>query len=391
MTKQPRHYYSCVKHHHLSTNRILLKLSILFAIVLNSSLGFVVPHRPSVVTRRRGRSSFRVPTKIGIGRREESKNLNARYWEGDDLRWTQKLQRRLTLRRNMSGTPARSCLKLLNVIAFVYQVVNAVQYMRFKYPAYWPRESISMIMDALLGKSSMAPFTTDFAHSVALSRRQPHRYVTAGFLHGNIFHLIANLDALNRLPLWLETGLGWPLYMTTYIVSIITGNYAHTVSRHSLFDRTLCLGASGGICGLYGLMFTALVRMGNSRASARVLRGMAVMLLYGVVFSERISNVSHIGGFLGGIVVGLLCGPTYRKSYTMRRKWSLDVDAAPADYRAAIGFGKMPTGKGFVPLRFVWTCAALYCISQPRFRAIPELLLKGVLRPGSLSGRRFRL
>jgi membrane associated rhomboid family serine protease len=226
-------------------------------------------------------------------------------------------------------------------------------------------------------------FTLDFVHSTAASRLQPHRFLTSAFLHGGIFHLLVNMDTLRRLPAWIETGLGTPLYVTAFLVSIVTGNLGHTLATYDVMEKAMCLGSSGGICGLYGLMYVSLLKMGNSRAATSIIKGLGLLLLYGFVF-ENISNAAHVGGFLGGALVGILCGPKYGKSYSLRRKWSVEVDASSRGYRQAMGFGTKPSMSGLVPLPVVWIAALVALGLQPRFRTIPKLILQGLLRPGSL-------
>jgi membrane associated rhomboid family serine protease len=275
---------------------------------------------------------------------------------------------------------------LLNIAAFVYQTTNTVNWIRRRHPQYWPSQAIPIVLDAFLGSTVPGPFTLDFVHSSYLSSRQWHRLLTSGFLHGGMLHLFLNMDALRRLPSWLETGLGAPLYLTTFLVSIVTGNLLQMASAHDVLDRTLCLGASGGICGLYGLMFVCLTRMGNRTAASRVLRGMGMLFLYGLLV-EGISNAGHMGGFAGGLLIGLLCGPSYQRSYSLRRKNSLEVDLSPRDYRSVMGYDKVPTDRGLVPLPVLWVTIVFALASQARFRTIPGLVVAGLLKPGSVSAQ----
>jgi rhomboid protease GluP len=268
---------------------------------------------------------------------------------------------------------------------FVYQTINTVQWIARRNPGYWPRYALSMIIDTLLGATNVrGPLTTDFVHISYLSNRQPHRFFTAGFLHGDIIHLLLNLDALRRLPSWLETGLGTPLFVTTFVVSIITGNIGHSIAMASTAPRTLCLGASGGICGLYGLRYVALTKMGQSRGALRILKNMAVLFLFGF-FIEAISNAGHIGGFIGGIIMGIVCAPRYQKDYQMRRKNSLQVDDSPAGYRQVMGFGIAPSKRGFLPVQAIWIATGLLLVLGPRYQAIPANIVRGLLSPGSMS------
>jgi membrane associated rhomboid family serine protease len=273
----------------------------------------------------------------------------------------------------------------LQLLFFVYQTVAAVNFIRLGHPEYWPSHAFAMIGDALMGTSVRGPVLMDFGYSNALAQNQPHRFLTSGFLHGGILHLLVNLDTMRRQPSWLETGLGAPLYVTTFLISVVGGNLAHFFGINDPFDRTLVLGASGGICGLYGLMYGSLVRMGNAKAASRIVRGMAIMIVSGF-FVESISSMSHIGGFLCGVAMSIFFSPSYRKDYSMRRKNSAEFDAYPRDFRQVMGFGVMPTERGMLPLSLLWAGAVVALVAtRSEFRQMPALVAKGLLFPGSLT------
>ena len=323
------------------------------------------------------------PSNSGVGSKPR---LSMQNWEGDDLRWTTKWRRRLQ-RRAFDGdsTPSKSRLMGLLFFMFVYQTITTVNFIRRGHPDYWPSHAFTILSDAILGTSVQGPLMMDFGYSNILAQNQPHRFLTSAFLHGGILHLLVNLDTIRRQPSWLETGLGGPLYWTTFLVSVVGGNLAHLIGVNNPLDRTLVLGASGGICGLYGLMYGSLIRMGNGRAASRIARGMATMIISGF-FVESISSLSHIGGFLCGVTVAVLFSPSYRKDYSMRRKNSAEYDPAPRDFRQAMGFGVVPSERGMLPLSLLWVCTAILLAgTRSEFRQIPALIVKGLLLPGSLT------
>ena len=133
------------------------------------------------------------------------------------------------------------------------------------------------------------------------------------------------MDALRQTPDWLETGLGGPLFLATYLVSVLAGSATFVLLGT---PDSVSVGASGGICGLYGLLFVCLARMGSRQTSLRILCGMALLFLFGA-FSDDISNAGHVGGFLGGLLVGVLYGPQYRPSYSLRRKTASPTTTLP--------------------------------------------------------------
>lgn len=353
--------------------------------------GFVGAFSPSIPPSTRfdlsgsyGRNISVVTAPVQRNSNTKVTTLSARQWEGDDIRWIRKLRRRFTIHAR-SLTPAKTTLICLNIALFLYQVVNSVDYTRRKHPEYWPRDALLMIFDALMGTSILGPLTADFVHQPMLSRWQPHRYLTAGFLHGNLIHLVLNMRSLQQAPSWLETGLGWKLFISTFLFGIASGNVWDSWS--TLNTSSMCLGASGGICALYGLMFVAVTKMGNSKMGTRVLKSMGVLLLLGLII-PNVSNAAHIGGFFGGVAFAVLCCPYYRKSYLLSRKNSLEVDPADREYRLAMGFGKVPTRRGLVPVTLLWAVAIVALASQSACRQIPMNIYQGLLKPGILSNMR---
>ena len=291
-------------------------------------------------------------------------------WEGDDVRWIAKIQRNIQRSTyDWQNQPVRNFLIVSNILLFMYQCTNTIQFIRNRYPQSWSTYSLTILFDTIMGNSRPGPFTMQFVHSnfISIQQQQVYRFVTSGFLHGGLVHLVLNMDALRQLPSWLETGLGHALYLTTYLLAIVGGNIFHSMT---IVDRTtLCLGASGGICGLYGLMYVSLIRMGNHTAAWRIIRGMGLLFVWGMLLSN-ISNAAHVGGFITGIVVAFLSGPTYRSSYGLRRKNSLEVDSYNRSYRTVMGYDKIPINRGIVPLPFLCLAICAAVLAQFRFHII---------------------
>jgi len=241
--------------------------------------------------------------------------------------------------------------------------------------------------------STAGPFTMDFVHQKMLTRHQPHRYLTSGFLHSSLLHLILNMSFLTRLPQWIENNggsdgrgwfTGWPLYTVAYLGGIVGGNWA-VDSAGGMVGR-MCLGASGGICGLQGLRLVMASRLENGGEVRTVLKDMLVWVLVGSLL-DGVSNAAHIGGLLGGVVVGMVFGPTYSSvsSYAARRN-TVVGNEVPMDYRRVMGGGGKYVGGGMVPLKYLGVLGALLCVYRPVLRSIPMAVWTGLKKPGVLSG-----
>ena len=75
------------------------------------------------------------------------------------------------------------------------------------------------------------------------------RLLTAGFLHGGLFHILMNSWVLFDLGAQVEEIYGTSRYLVFYFIATVTGFLASAV-----FSGALSIGASAGIFGLIGAM-----------------------------------------------------------------------------------------------------------------------------------------
>jgi rhomboid protease GluP len=128
------------------------------------------------------------------------------------------------------------------------------------------------------------------------------RLVTAGFLHGGVFHILMNSWVLFDLGAEVEQLYGTSRLIVFYFVSTITGFWT---SSHLGFHSSV--GSSAGIFGLIGAMLafgvsdrSALGSMVKSLYMRWVIYGLVLSFLPGVDFW------AHIGGLAGGFITGWL-------------------------------------------------------------------------------------
>jgi len=173
--------------------------------------------------------------------------------------------------------------------------------------------SDSLLSDLVLISSwPPAPFTP----TEGVADGQWYRLLTSMFTHQEYWHI-----GFNMLSLWflggpLEKALGRARYLTLYLVSGLCGS----VLAYLLASPTAAtLGASGAIFGLFGAT-GVLMRHRNYD-----LRPIIALLVINLIFtfnpSFNISWQAHIGGLVGGIVIG----------YAMIH--------APREHRALVQYG----------------------------------------------------
>ena len=85
----------------------------------------------------------------------------------------------------------------------------------------------------------------------AVAEGEWYRLVTAGFLHGSLFHIGFNMLLLFFLGRLLEPALGTPRFLVLYFASLLAGSFGALL----LDPNALTLGASGAVFGLAGATF----------------------------------------------------------------------------------------------------------------------------------------
>ncbi|MBG0853890.1 rhomboid family intramembrane serine protease [Streptomyces spinoverrucosus] len=125
-----------------------------------------------------------------------------------------------------------------------------------------------------------------------------YRLVTSMFTHEAPWHI-----AFNMLGLWwlggpLEAALGRARYLALYLISGLAGSaLAYLLGS----PTTATLGASGAIFGLFGATAVLMRRLNYD------MRPVIILLAINLIFTFTWSNISwqaHIGGLVGGLVIG---------------------------------------------------------------------------------------
>ncbi|MEV6016522.1 MULTISPECIES: rhomboid family intramembrane serine protease [unclassified Streptomyces] len=128
---------------------------------------------------------------------------------------------------------------------------------------------------------------------------QWYRMVTSMFLHGSVMHILFNMVSLWWIGGPLEAALGRARYITLYFVSGLAGS---ALTYLLAGPNQPSLGASGAIFGLFGA--TAIL-MRRLNYDMRPVIGLLVVNLI-ISFSPgfNIAWQAHVGGLIGGVVVG---------------------------------------------------------------------------------------
>jgi len=122
--------------------------------------------------------------------------------------------------------------------------------------------------------------------------------VTSMFTHIQPWHIAFNMFALYVLGPQLELVLGRTRFIALYFLSGLAG------SALVYWGDRGALGASGAIFGLMGALLVVAIK---SRGDVRgILTWIGLNFVITFVFVDRISWEGHVGGFVGGTVIGAI-------------------------------------------------------------------------------------
>ncbi len=218
------------------------------------------------------------------------------------------------------------------------------------------------------------------------------RLFTCMFVHFGFFHIFFNMWVLYDIGRMVERFFGSLYYLALYLFSGLTASLS-SLLWHSGVNSA---GASGAIFGIIGGMLAFLLRKDNDLPLSFMKRYRNILTLfvvYALVFSftqHGIDNAAHVGGLVGGFLMGyLLARPLDPEK---RRRGQV-----PRILRAG-AFGALMLGALWVPLlyprpsvradlafrRDVIRCAAADTTTARTFKT-----LIGEGRAGKLSDRQF--
>jgi len=124
--------------------------------------------------------------------------------------------------------------------------------------------------------------------------------LTSVFTHQQLLHLGFNMFSLWMIGPLLEQGIGRARFLATYLLCGLAGS---ALVYWAAAPYTPTLGASGAIFGLLGALIVLFLRRG---LPVQQLVIVAALNFYLTFSSSGISWQAHLGGFLGGLVIGAI-------------------------------------------------------------------------------------
>ncbi len=191
--------------------------------------------------------------------------------------------------------------------------------------------AVWMILEAL-GSTQESLFMLEHGASYApfiLENGEWWRLFTSMFLHFGAQHLCNNMLMLGLMGMRLEYVLGGVRFGILYLASGLCGSLLSVWQEMNAGDIAVSAGASGAVFGVVGgLIAWAVWHKGQVEGlTLKGLFGMAALSLYYGFSTAGVDNWGHIGGFLGGIVIGCIFAILSKiVAFKKRKPYTKEVD-----------------------------------------------------------------
>ncbi len=146
------------------------------------------------------------------------------------------------------------------------------------------------------------------------------RCITYAYTHGGLIHLGFNMMVLYQVGPMIEQEIGPVRFMVLYTVTALTATAAGLL-WHPLVP---VVGASGSLFGLIGFAITYYHRIGGSAAHNYrnfMVKWAAIAFIFGLLVGA--DNAGHLGGAVGGALIGWVLPVGIRGQQVMRNFFNL--------------------------------------------------------------------
>lgn len=145
------------------------------------------------------------------------------------------------------------------------------------------------------------------------------RLMTAGYLHGGLFHIFMNMWVLLDVGLVVEQLYGPARMFVYYTVANVAGFYLSYI-----WSPVPSMGASAAIMGLIGVMIAYGMQHRSAVGDAikgQYIRWVIWILIIGLLPGFNIDNAAHIGGLAAGFGLAYVTGTPRYEGSPIERIW----------------------------------------------------------------------
>ncbi|KAL9426263.1 hypothetical protein AB3S75_033107 [Citrus x aurantiifolia] len=200
-----------------------------------------------------------------------------------------------------------------------FVVANIAMFVITMYVNNCPKNSVSCVA-RFLGRFSFQPFKENpllgpssvtlqkmgaLDVSKVVDKHQGWRLITCNWLHGGVFHILANMLSLLVIGIRLEQEFGFIRVGLLYIISGFGGSLLSAL----FIQSNISVGASGALFGLLGSMLSELITnwtIYTNKIAAFFTLVVIIAINLAVGILPHVDNFAHIGGFISGFLLGFV-------------------------------------------------------------------------------------
>ncbi|XP_058757009.1 RHOMBOID-like protein 1 [Vicia villosa] len=200
-----------------------------------------------------------------------------------------------------------------------FVIANVVVFIITMYVNDCPHNSISCIA-RFLGRFSFQPFNENpllgpsyltlmsmgaLDVEKVVNKHQGWRIITCMWLHGGVFHLLANMLSILVVGIRLEQDFGFVLIGLLFVISGFGGSLLSSL----FIQQSISVGASSALFGLLGGMLSELITnwsIYDKRLGTLLTLVSIITINLAVGIFPHVDNFAHIGGFLSGFLLGFV-------------------------------------------------------------------------------------
>lgn len=141
------------------------------------------------------------------------------------------------------------------------------------------------------------------------------RFLTSGFLHMDVIHLLMNMYSLYNLGLFFESKFGPQRLVLILLTGVVSGSMFLFITSGNIF----AVGLSGGLFALLGAIVVHLIESGQIQyrpVQLQLLQLFIINLFISMI--PGIAIMAHVGGFISGVLVSLYF--SYKPSWKALKK-----------------------------------------------------------------------
>ena len=194
-----------------------------------------------------------------------------------------------------------------------WDIADVVPTLRFETWLDWQKSPVTRFILGLVGLVGLAQLMPGDSVAAAGLVKGAYfqgewwRLFTAPFMHGNLIHFLMNAAALLYLGKRVEVFARWPHVPMVFLFASCIGGEAS-----ARFVTASSVGASGGLMGWLGFLLVFESLHGTlvpRRARRRLLAGVLLTGLIGLIGYRFIDNAAHVGGLLAGMLYAAIVFP----------------------------------------------------------------------------------